>query len=518
MTDPGSPASRPAARDGAVAIGPPAAVALAFVGSGCLLILEIVAGRLLAPTLGVSLYTWTAVIGVVLAGVSLGNYLGGRLADRLPSRSVLALIYLAGSAASLLVLGLVRYLGSLELPSGAPAVLQVLWLTALLFLLPSTILGLPTPLLTRLSLRSVEEGGRVVGRIQAAAALGSIAGTFLTGFVLISALGTRWIVAGVAGTLLLLAAASKPPWLKTRVYELGSLLAVIVASGFASASGCLRESSYYCIRVEEVRLGQVTPSGAQPVEGRFRALYLDHLLHGVASLDDPTLLYYGYEQLYRKAVARLHPPGSRLDAFLIGGGAYSFPRYLEAVYRGRIVVAEIDPAVTEVARSQLGLSPSSRIEIHHADARRVLRALPRGERFDVVLGDAFNDYAVPYHLTTREFNELVARHLKRQGLYLLNIVDGVRFEFLRSEIRTLRRTFPYVGLMSLPKDWPPKPRLRTTYVLVAAKTPPARPLGTVPARTLAAFLASGRSVLLRDDHVPVDQLLAPVFAQALHSR
>ena len=85
------------------------AVCLAFVGSGCLLILEIVAGRLLAPTLGVSLYTWTAVIGVVLAGVSLGNYIGGRLADRWPSRSTVALIYVAGSVASLAILGLVHY-------------------------------------------------------------------------------------------------------------------------------------------------------------------------------------------------------------------------------------------------------------------------------------------------------------------------------------------------------------------------------------------------------------------------
>lgn len=475
------------------------------------------AGRLLAPTLGVSLYTWTAVIGVVLAGVSVGNYLGGRLADRWPSRSLLALIYLAASAASLAILALVRAVDSLQLPSGAPAVLQVLWLTALLFLLPSAILGLPTPLLTRLSLHAVEEGGRVVGRIQAAAALGSIAGTFLTGFLLISAIGTRRIVAGVAMTLLFLALASRPPWLKTRAYELGSLVAVIVASGWASSSGCLRESDYYCIRVEEVRVGRVTPSGTPVVQGHFRALYLDKLLHGVASLDDPTVLYYGYEQLYASAVKRLRPPGSRLDAFLIGGGSYTFPRYLEALYRGEILVAEIDPAVTAVARSHLGLSPQSRIEIRHEDARRALRSLPDGKTFDVVLGDAFNDYAVPYHLTTREFNELVAQHLKPSGLYLLNVVDGVRHELLRSEARTLKETFPFVGLMVLPGNWPPK-AARSTYVLVAAKAPPARPLPTVPGAQLEAFLRRGRSVRLTDDHVPVDQLLAPVLEQALARR
>ena len=120
------------------------AVALAFVGSGCLLILEIVAGRLVAPVVGVSLYTWTSVIGVVLAGITIGNYLGGRLADYRPSRSTVALIYLAASAASLSILGLVHVIDSLELPSGAPAILQVLWINLVLFLVPR-VLAPPRP-------------------------------------------------------------------------------------------------------------------------------------------------------------------------------------------------------------------------------------------------------------------------------------------------------------------------------------------------------------------------------------
>ena len=110
-------ARRPAPKhDLALAFDDRLAVVLAFVGSGCLLILEIVAGRLLAPTVGVSLCTWTSVIGVVLA-VSLGNFAGGRLADLRPGRSTVALIYTAGSVASLAILGLVHYVESLEFPS-----------------------------------------------------------------------------------------------------------------------------------------------------------------------------------------------------------------------------------------------------------------------------------------------------------------------------------------------------------------------------------------------------------------
>jgi predicted membrane-bound spermidine synthase len=494
------------------------ATVFAFAGSGCLLILEIVAGRLLAPILGVSLYTWTSVIGVVLAGISLGNYLGGRMADRWPSRSAVALIYFAGSLASLAILGLVRYAHLLSLPSGAPAIVQVIWLTAVLFFVPSTIVSAATPLLTRLSLHSVAEGGRVVGRIQAAAALGSIVGTFLTGFVLISSFGTRRIVAGVAVTLLLLALASRPLWPRGRLYGLALLLGVVtIAAGWVSHSDCERESDYYCIKVRTVTLRLATQPSGPKVTGDFKALYLDRLLHGIVNISDAGFLFYGYERLYADAIATLFPSGSSIDAFFLGGGEYAFPRYLESRYKGSIDVAEIDPAVTSIARSHLGLNPTDRMRIHHQDARRFLAALPPDTRFDVVLGDTFNDFQVPYQLTTREFNNLLARHMKDDGLYLLNVIDAIHNDFLRSEIRTLRETFPYVGVLALAGEWPPTENVVSTYVIVAARHAPRQPLASaVPTSELDAFVQKGYSVVLTDDYVPVDQLLAPVFSRELH--
>jgi MFS family permease len=492
------------------------AVALAFAGSGCLLILEIVAGRLLAPTVGVSLYTWTSVIGVVLGGVSLGNAAGGRIADRWPTRSAVAVIYVAASLASFLILLLVRYASSIVLPSSAPTIVQVLWITGILFFVPSTIMAAATPVLTRLSLHAVEEGGRVVGRIQSAAALGSIVGAFLTGFVLISAFGTRRIVAGVAVTLLLLALAARPPWLRRRVYELAALLAVLVAAGWTSSSGCLRETNYYCIRVEPVSVGAVTAAGNVRQSGTFEALYLDKLLHGVVDLSDPRVLFYPYEQLYAETLRRLHPAGSRVDSFFVGGGAYTFPRWMQVNYRGRILVAEIDPAVTHVARQELGLARFNRVQTLNEDARLALSEMASRERFDVVLGDGFDDFEVPFQLTTAQFDRLVARHLTSNGLYLNMVIDAVRFDFLRSEVRTLRTVFPYVGLMAVPGYWPLHPGLRQTYVVVAGLHRPRVALPTVPQNQLDAFVRDGHSVVLTDDHAPVDQLLAPVFNQALH--
>lgn len=489
----------------------------AFFGSGCLLVLELVAARLIAPTLGVSLYTWTSVIGVVLGGVSLGNYVGGRVADRWPSRSVLAMVYASASASSLLVLGLLPHVPSFDLPVGSPPLLQVLWVTAVLFLLPSTILGVPTPLLTRMSLEAIDHTGRVVGRIQAAATAGSIVGTFATGFFLISWFGTRAIVCGVAAVLLILALAIRSPLFHTRGPWIASpLLVAIVLTGWYATTPCTTESNYYCLRVSPGTVSTIDETG-QTVRIRppIQRLYLDSLIHSQVDLANPTNLLYGYEQLYADVLTELFPDRDDLRTMGLGGGGYTFPRYLDVVYgAGSTTVAEIDPAVTRTALDFLGFSPSPRVRLVEGDARLILHDMDDDERFDAILGDAFNDYGVPYHLATREFDELVSDHLTDDGVYLLNLIDAVDYDFLRSTIRTLREVFPYVALAV--GSWPAR-GVRDTFVLVAAnRTPATSPSAAVDADQLDAFVEAGHSVILTDDHVPVEQLLAPVFAQALH--
>jgi len=127
---------------------------------------------------------------------------------------------------------------------------------------------------------------------------------------------------------------------------------------------------------------------------------------------------------------------------------------------------------------------------------------------------AFNDYAVPYHLTTREFHRLVADHLTDDGVYLMNLVDGVHHDFLRSELATLRETFSDVGVFIPASGWPPLGD-RNTFVIVAANHRLPAGLPIVPAEGIAPFLASGRKVILTDDYAPVDQMLAPVFSRAI---
>jgi MFS family permease len=184
--------------------------AFAFLANGALLVLELVAGRVIAPTVGVSLYTWTAVIGVVLAGLSLGSWVGGRIADRRPGRSVLSLQFLLSALAAALILVFESNLDSVAAPFTWPQIWQVIWLSSVVFFLPSVLVGTVTPMIVKLSLNSLDVAGRVVGRIRAAAELGAIVGVFTTGFVLIEAFGTRSIVAGVAIVLALLGVLSNP--------------------------------------------------------------------------------------------------------------------------------------------------------------------------------------------------------------------------------------------------------------------------------------------------------------------
>lgn len=477
----------------------------AFVGSGCLLVLELVAGRILAPTIGVSLYTWTSIIGVVLAGISLGNWLGGKIADRAPGRATLSSLYLLSALTSSLVLVFSRDLGKIAAPHTWPAVSQVLWLTMLLFFVPSTLLGTMTPMLIKLSLRSLGATGRVVGRIQAAATLGSIVGTFMTGFFLISWFGTRAIVAGVCGALLVLAALSNPVWTRRARMNMAAVLVFIAAMAAVSKSPCLVESNYFCIAIERVAAQDGTP---------VLILNLDHLDHGRVYTKDPTNLIYPYQTLYKQVLDAWFPLGSAVDSFQIGGGAYTTPRYLERYYSGRQVVAEIDPAVTEFAHTHLLLPRATGVETIPDDARQALKTLPDTKVFEVVLGDAFNDAAIPYHLTTVEFNDLLKSRMSADGVYMINVVDGVEYGFLRSFMLTLQETFADVRLMTLKGDWPVDGR-NSTFVVAASDRSLPDVAAMVPRSELERFLARDGGIVLTDDHVPVDQLLAPNFRQRL---
>src|SRR3954467_9148106 len=190
--------------DGDVMGGLWVSLLIVFMASCCTMVLELVAGRILAPFIGVSLYTWTSIIGVCLAGISAGNFIGGVLADKAGSRRTLGLILLGGGLFSLIILPLAALDLTSLIPKDGPLardiwlVVRIVIVTAFLFLPPTLILGMVSPIVIKLALTDLRQTGSIAGKIYAFSTVGSIFGTFLTGFYLVSTFGTRAIVLGVS--------------------------------------------------------------------------------------------------------------------------------------------------------------------------------------------------------------------------------------------------------------------------------------------------------------------------------
>jgi tetratricopeptide (TPR) repeat protein len=200
------------------------------------------------------------------------------------------------------------------------------------------------------------------------------------------------------------------------------------------------------------------------------------------------------------------------------------PRYFEEVYPQSILeVIEIDPEITRIAFDYLGLSSDTHIVTYNEDARMAVPKLPEG-RYDLVIGDAFNDLSVPYHLTTLEFNEQVRALLKEDGIYVVNVVDKLHSgRFLRAYVNTLQRTFPYVYLIEDDPDW--EDDARKPHVVAGSFQPVSsaalnyantqmgrgHPFGYImPDDIIKTWLNAQTNIILTDDYAPVDNLVAPL--------
>ena len=181
------------------------------------------------------------------------------------------------------------------------------------------------------------------------------------------------------------------------------------------------ESAYYCLRVEH---DVFRASG--------RILWLDDVRHSYVDLADPAHLEFDYTKSFADAVATAFPGARPLDALHVGGGGFTFPRYLAVTRPGtRSTVLEIDPEVLDLARSELGLHTSPALRVRIGDARLGIRGQGDDSR-DLVVGDAFGSLSVPWHLTTREFLREVDRVLRPRGVYVQNVIDYPTFRFARA--------------------------------------------------------------------------------------
>ncbi|MFF0886756.1 fused MFS/spermidine synthase [Streptomyces sp. NPDC001046] len=490
-------------------LGPRAAAALVFGSSAAVLVIEIVALRLLAPYLGLTLETSTMVIGIALSAIAFGSWLGGHVADQVDPRRLIG--------PSLGVSGAVVALTPAVLRSTAEwAPVVLLLIAGLTILVPGALLSAVTPFVTKLRLTSLAETGTVVGRLSGVGTVGAIVGTVLTGFVLVSRLPVSGILLGLGA--LLVAGSAWFEW-RTRGWSgAPALTLVVVAGGLATTvapGGCDVETKYHCARVV-----------ADPGGGGGRTLVLDGLRHSHVDLADPTRLKFAYVRAIAAVIDAAFPPGQPLAAHHVGGGGLTLPRYLAATRPGtRSVVSEIDGGVVRLDRDRLGLRPRAGIDVRVEDGRLGLRRMDTGSR-DLVVGDAFGGVSVPWHLTTAEAMSDVRRVLDADGVYVANLIDHGDMDFARAEVATLAGTFDHVAVAGEPADiglGPAAGAKGGNLVVLASDRPvdlravrrelDARRTGWRVTSGDALDSWTGTAARLTDDHAPVDQLLQPFGPQ-----
>ncbi|NLI83414.1 MAG: fused MFS/spermidine synthase [Deltaproteobacteria bacterium] len=478
-----------------------------FVCGAVVMILEMVGSRILAPYLGTSIVVWTSLIGVILGCLSLGYWWGGRIADRNPSPQNLSVIILlaafcvAGvSVSKTMVLDWIQASsGSVHLGSTAA--------TLILFAPPSVLLGMVSPYAVKLKMNDLGKSGRTVGSLYALSTVGSIGGTFLAGFFLIAYLGSTRILILMALTLVVTSLLASRRHLRLQ----GAMFLLMILL-FLAAGAYDRYLAGMDIHDVDTRYNRVMVyAGLDGKTGRMMRIMTTNprAMQSAMYLDDPLELALDYTRFYRMAthfVSRLH------NALVLGGGGYSFPKYLLHNFPSVSVhVVELDPQVTDLARRFFHLADTPGLRIHHEDARTFLNR--NQEQFDVIFVDLFTShYAVPFHCATVEAVKKCYEALADGGAVMANMLsalEGKDGRFLQAAFSTFAAVFPQVYLF--PVSDPVDPAEWQNVMLVALKSTE-KPIFTSKDEELNGLLrhlwtgaVSPALPVLTDDFAPVDR-------------
>jgi spermidine synthase len=394
---------------------------------------EICASRLLAPYFGASTVVWANVIGLVLAALSLGYWLGGKIADRRPYPHVLgAIVVAAGALIAVVPFAAQPFLdltvrGLDNVATGA--VVGSFLGSLVLFAPPVVLLGTAAPFAIRLAVTDVSVAGALSGRLYALSTVGSIAGVFVPAIVTIELVGVQRTLVGTAvvvalgGSLLL-----RRRWLAAPV-ALAAVLAVPVGI-VKPVAGLLyeKDSQYQFVQVVQ--------------NGSVRDLYLNE---GIAVHSEwrPHTVLTGDEWDMFLTVPPLLGRPVRSVAILGNAGGTTARAYGVFYPSARVDGVELDPTVTAAARRYMGLGRIRRLHVITADARPFLEHTH--DRFDLILVDAYRQPYVPFYLATQEFFRLMRSRLRPGGIVALNVATVPGDHRLAEGIAgTLRTEFPQV--------------------------------------------------------------------------
>jgi len=429
---------------------------VAFVTGAIVMSFEMLGSRYLNPYFGSGIYTWAALISTVLAALTAGYFVGGWLADRTASPTVLG--------ATVLVAAL--YL--LALPKFSDAVLDYvladiddvrtgsLIASLAIMLFPVTLLGVYSPFAIRLMLRSTQRSGVVSGTVYGVSTAGSIVGTLGTTFILIPMIGTKAITsslgyAGLACGLLLIALAFlERRWSRAAAFVVGVTMfsALVMTVPPARAETLIDEGVRAAmLKRPDGRIAHIETEYNDIFINKRRAeLTMSFQLKGwdytesVTNLRDPDDLPLRYAQVM--TIAILYPEEPKKILMLgLGGGSIS-------TYLGRFMpelaidTVEIDRRVIGAAKTYFGLRESERVRYLEGDGRVFLNRSK--ELYDLILLDAYRGGFVPFHLLTKEFYTLAKQRLTPGGALASNVHDGTKL--YASTVKTLGEVFPTLDL------------------------------------------------------------------------
>ena len=406
--------------------------------------LEIVAARVLSPYVGSSNIVWTSIIGIILVSMSLGYWIGGKKADQGATlEDISNVIFIAALSTSLIpiletimVREIAMYVKNLTIAAMICAIV--------LFSMPSLILAMISPLAVKIKSEEEKRIGIVSGKISSLSTIGSILGTFISGFVLIPNIGVRNINIGITTILILLPIILVDKIDKKFVKKMVILIAICVPLMFlgkflfniANPEIILdKDSQYSRIWIKNIKVD----------DKEYKAMQVDrglesHIDESTGKMGAKYLEYYDlFEYLNKDAK----------DTLMIGGAAYTYPiHYLNKYTDKTIDVVEIDPQMTKIAISEFGLDINNpQIRIFHQDGRSFINY--NNNKYDTILLDAFKGLNAPFELTTYEAMMNAKNMLNENGMIITNIIsslEGKDSKFIEYEYTTYKEVFDDVLL------------------------------------------------------------------------
>jgi spermidine synthase len=454
----------------------------AFVTGAIVMSFEMLGSRYLNPYFGSGIYTWAALISTVLAALTAGYFLGGFIADRTVSATVLGAIV---SVASLYLLALPSFADViLGLVSNTMDDVRLGSLCAALaiMVLPVALLGVYSPFAIRLVLRAAQHSGTISGAVYGVSTAGSIAGTLGTTFFLIPTIGTRAITlllgaAGLCCGLLLFALGRLHRPAKGAAAAAVAAFVVLVLAGDRAWSDDVFDVN---VRAQMLKHGD---GRVAHLETEYNNLFIDkhgsllglssmyagrpNYIESIVDLKDPDAMPVPYDQTMTAALAY---PTAPKRILMIGLGAGSISTYLgRAMPDAQIDVVELDPGVISAGKDYFGLRETDKVRLIAGDGRVYLNR--HKDLYDLILLDAFRELGIPFHLLTREFYGLVKEHLAPGGAMASNVAANTKLYL--STLVTLGAVFPTVDAYP---DWLDRSEAQAIAVAMPASRPTANAL------------------------------------------